>query len=123
MDFIRPLPRTSSGNQYVLVVMDYATHYPKAYPLRTCETHKVAEKLIDLFSRHGIPQEILTNQGAQFTSMLLRCLYELLGVQSITTSPYHLQTERLVKRFNGTLKQMLGRVLHTEGRQWDKLLP
>lgn len=40
MDFIGPLPRTSSGNQYVLVVVDYATRYPEAYPLRSCETLK-----------------------------------------------------------------------------------
>ena len=70
------------------------------------KTHKVAEKLIDLFSRHGIPQTLM-DQGAQFTSLLLKHLYELLGMKSITTSPYHPQMDRLVERFNGTLKQML----------------
>ena len=107
MDFVGPLPRTASGNQYILVVMDYATRYPEAYAMRSCETQKVAEKLMNLISRHGVPHEILTNQGTNFTSKLLQHLYELLGIKAITTSPYHPQMDGMVKRFNGTLKLML----------------
>ena len=67
----------------------------------------VAEKLMDLFSRHGVPREILTDQGANFMSELLQELHKLLGIKSICTSPYHPQTDSLVERFNQTLKQML----------------
>ena len=34
MDIVGPLPRSNSGNKYVLVVCDYATRYPEAVPLR-----------------------------------------------------------------------------------------
>ena len=33
MDIVGPLPRSNSGNKYVLVVCDYATRYPEAVPL------------------------------------------------------------------------------------------
>lgn len=39
----------------------------------------VAEKLLEIFSRHGIPEEILTDQGANVTSTLLREIYKLVG--------------------------------------------
>ena len=33
MDIIGPLPRSRSGNRYVLVVCDYATRWPEGAPL------------------------------------------------------------------------------------------
>ena len=58
IDIVGPLPRTRRGNGFILVVSDYATHYPEAVPLRNITAPKVAEVLIDLFSRHGVPEEI-----------------------------------------------------------------
>ena len=45
--------------------------------------------LIDLFARYGIPQEIITDQGNNFTSSLLGELYQFVGIKAIRTSPYH----------------------------------
>lgn len=123
MDMVGPLPRTAGGHRFILVVCDYATRYPEAFPLRDATAPRVAEKLLELFSRHGIPHEILTDQGTNFTSALLKELYRLLGTKSITTSPYHPQTDGLVERFNQTLKLMLRKTLQTERRSWDKLIP
>lgn len=35
MDVVRPLERISSGNRFILVMVDYATRYPEAFPLRS----------------------------------------------------------------------------------------
>ena len=98
MDMVGPLPRSRSGNKYVLVLCDYATRYPKAIPLKNTDAETVAEELLALFSRVGIPNEILTDQGSNFQSQLLKELYRLLRVDAIRTSPYHPQTDGLVER-------------------------
>eukprot|EP00731_Ephydatia_muelleri_P005837 Em0003g85a len=123
MDIVGPLPRSSKGHKYILVICDYATRYPEAVPLRTCDAEAVAEELGKLFSRVGIPREILTDQGTNFTSQLLAELYRLLNVHSIRTTPYHPQTDGLVERFSQTLKAMLRRTVTEEGKDWDRLLP
>ena len=69
MDVVGLLPTTASGNQYILVICDYATRYPAAYPLQTFTAPKVAENLVDFFSLHGTPQEILTDQGTNFSTV------------------------------------------------------
>ena len=56
-------------------------------------------------------------------SKLLAELYSLLHIHSIRSSPYHPQTDGLVERFNKTLKSMLRKVVDTEGKNWDKLIP
>ena len=78
---------------------------------------------MSLFSRMGVPKEILMDQGTNFTSRLLEKLYQLLGVKAIRTSPYHPQTDGLVERFNGMLKAMLRKCVTKEGKDWDRLLP
>ena len=123
MDIVGPLPRSRSGNRYVLVICDYATRYPEAIALRSIDAEHVAEELIKVFSRVGVPQEILTDQGSNFTSQLLTELYRLLHVHPIRTSPYHPQTDGLVERFNQTLKTMLRKTATSDGKDWDKLLP
>ena len=97
MDIVGPLPRTSRGNHFVLVLSDYATRYPEALPMRTITAVRVAEALVEIFTRHGIPEEILTDQGKNFTSALLGELYKLIGTR---TTPYHPQMDGVVERFN-----------------------
>ena len=123
MDIVGPLPRSQTGNRYILVLCDYATRYPEAIPLRTIDAEHIAEQLIGVFARVGVPQEILTDQGSNFTSQLLAELYRLLHVQSIRTSPYHPQMDGLVERFNQTLKSMLRKSVDKEGKNWDKMIP
>ncbi len=118
MDIVGPLPRSRSGNRYILVVCDYATRYPEAFPLRSTDAGSIAEELVNLFSRVGVPKEILTDQGTNFTSQLLTEIYRMLHVHPIRTTPYHPQAER----FNKTLKSMLRKYATQEGKDWDKLI-
>ncbi|KAL5488511.1 hypothetical protein EMCRGX_G017453 [Ephydatia muelleri] len=122
MDIVGPLPRSRSGHKYILVICDYATRYPEAVPLRSCEAEKIAEELMKLLSRVGIPKEVLTDQRSNFTSRLLAELYTMLQVKAIRTTPYHSQTDGLVERFNQTLKAMLRRTVNQEGKDWDRLI-
>ena len=68
MDIVGPLPKTRKGHEYVLVVNDYATRYPEAIPIRCFTTVTVAEELMQLFARYGVPEEILTDQGTNFNA-------------------------------------------------------
>lgn len=123
MDVVGPLEKSSSGNRYILVICDYATRYPEAFPLRSVKAKQVANCLLHLFSRVGIPKEILTDCGTNFLSKLLKQVYQLLGIKGINTTPYHPQSDGLVERFNQTLKNMLRKFVSETGTDWDKWLP
>ena len=87
MDIVGPLPKSSRGHRYILVVCDYATRYPEAFPMKFIDAASVAEELLKMFTRVGIPEEILTDQGTNFTSQLLAELYNMLHIRSIRTTP------------------------------------
>ncbi|XP_071098994.1 uncharacterized protein [Haliotis cracherodii] len=121
VDLIGPLyPVTDKGNRYLLTVVDYATRYPEAVPLPRIETEYVAEALFEIFSRVGIPKEILTDMGAQFTSGVMKEVSRLLSLHQLTTTPYHPMCNGLVEKFNGTLKTMLKRMCAERPYDWDR---
>jgi len=68
----RIAPVTDRGNRYVLTMVDYATRYPEAVALRNVDAETVAEALVTMFTRVGIREEVLSNQGSQFMSSVLR---------------------------------------------------
>ena len=40
---------SEKGHRYILTLVDYATRYPEAVPLKNIETETVAEALLDFF--------------------------------------------------------------------------
>ena len=123
MDIVGPLPRSRSGHRFVLVLFDYATRYLEAIPMKSADAENVAEELVKVFARLGIPREILSDQGSSFQSKLLQELYCLLRVEALRTSPYHPQTDSLVEHFNKILEDMLRKAATEDGKDWDKHIP
>ena len=117
VDLVGPIaPVTEKGNRYILTLVDYATRYPEVVPLKGTETERVAEALVSMFSRVGVPREILTDLGTQFTSGLMKEVSRLLSMKQLTTTPYHPQCNGLVEKFNGTLKTMLKKTVQRDQR-------
>ena len=90
IDLVGPIsPPSEEGNRYILTLVDFVTRYPEAVPLKTIYTETVAEALVNIFSRLGVPEEILGDIGTQFVSDCLREETRLLSIKQITTTPYH----------------------------------
>ena len=107
MDIIGRLDQSKNGNKYALVLCDCTTRYPEAVPLKNVDAEATSEAITKVFTCFGIPREVLTDKGSNFMSELLGEVFSLLDISHIKTSPYHLQTDGLVERFNGPLKMML----------------
>jgi len=124
IDLVGPInPPSERGHRFILTVVDYASRYPEAVALKKIDTETVAEALLDMFSRVGLPQEILTDLGKQFVSDLMKEICRLLSINKLTTTPYHPQCNGLVERFNGVLKSMLRKMTEEEPKQWDRFIP
>ncbi|XP_077541014.1 uncharacterized protein LOC144153239 [Haemaphysalis longicornis] len=123
IDIVGPLkPTTRRGNRYILTLVDYGTRFPEAVALPSIETERVAEALLQIFSRVGVPEEMLSDRGSNFTSELMTEVGRLLSLRLQTTTPYHPMANGLVEKMNGTLKKMLRRMCAEQPREWDRFL-
>ena len=124
IDIIGPItPASERKHKYILTIVDYATRYPEAVPLKNIDVVTIAEALVEVFSRMGVPEEILSDRGSQFTSSLMKEVCRLLSLRQLFTTPYHPMANGLVERFNATLKIILKRLCSEHPREWDRYLP
>ncbi|GFS10464.1 Gypsy retrotransposon integrase-like protein 1 [Elysia marginata] len=97
MDIVGPInPPSEAGHRFTLTLIDYATRYAEAVPLRKIDTEIVAEALVDIYSRLGVPEEVLSDQGTQFMSDCMKEVSHLLGIKQKATTPYHPMCNGLV---------------------------
>lgn len=123
-DILGPLPRSNDGNKYILVVMDYFTKWPEAYPIPDQEATTVAEVLLqNWISRYGTPLQLHSDQGRNFTSAVFKALCVLLKIDKTQTTPLHPQSDGMVERFNRTILNHLSLHVSKNQQDWDRKLP
>ena len=124
VDIVGPIyPASESGHRYILTMVDYATRYPEAIPLKTIDTITVAEAMLSVYSRVGLPEEVLSDLGTNFTSNLMKEICRLISVKQLTTTPYHPMCNGLCEKINGVLKTILKRLTSEKPKDWDRYLP
>ena len=124
MDLIGPIsPTSDGGNRFILTMVDYATRYPEAVALPSIDTERVAEAMLEVFSRVGFPSEVLSDNGSQFTSGLMKAVSRLLSLKQMFTTPYNPKCNGLCERINGVLKSMLKKMCQERPKDWDRYLP
>lgn len=116
VDFAGPF----MGNYYFILIDAY-TKWPEVYVIPNITTKTTMDKCREIFSRFGIPEVLVSDNGPQFTSDEFRKFMEMNGIIHKRSAPYHPatngQVERNVQTFKNKLKTIncnrseLGKVL------------
>ncbi|GFR69708.1 transposon Ty3-G Gag-Pol polyprotein [Elysia marginata] len=121
IDLVGSLP-PSEGFTYLLTIIDRSSRWPEAVPITNTSASKCAKALIrHWIARFGVPLDMTSDRGSQFTSALWTEMANQLGIQLHRTSAYHPQSNGLVERFHRTLKAALKTRL--KGPNWADELP
>ena len=75
INIIEPLPKTDSGNKYILTVVDHFTKHVKAYPIADKQAVTVARVFLNEFvARYGVQYDLHTDEGTNFESNLFKVM-------------------------------------------------
>jgi len=102
--------------------VDYFTKWVEAKPLRITTSQEGTNFLVEVFSRHGIPELIITNNGVQFTADYTKIFLDLYDVYVHFVSTYHPESNGLVENRNREIGKQL-RNFSNDNKHWDILLP
>lgn len=72
-----------------LVAIDAHSKWPEVAIMRSTTTQKTIEKMEEMFSRFGFPEQLVSDNGPQFLSEEFAKFLEMHGVQHVRSAPYH----------------------------------
>ena len=90
-----------------LVVVNYFSQFPEVKTLTTTTSEKIILSLKEVFSHHGIPETLVTDNGPQFTSQEFIDFAKSYGFNHTTSSPHFPQSNGQAKRTVQTVKRLL----------------
>ena len=120
IDCVGPLPRTKSGNEYLLTIMCTSTRFPEAIPLRNIKTKSIVKALIKFFTFDGLPKSVQSDQGSNFMSGIFQQVMHELGIKQYRSSAYHPESQGALERFHQTLKDMIRSYCFDTEKDWDE---
>ena len=105
LDFAGPF----LGHSY-LILVDAYSKWLDVHIMNSTTSAKTIEKLRMVFSVHGLPHKIVTDNGTAFTSNEFRQFMAQNGIKHVTSAPYHPssngQAERAVQTFKRAMERM-----------------
>ncbi|GJV70546.1 reverse transcriptase domain-containing protein [Tanacetum coccineum] len=124
MDFVTKLPKTSSGQDAIWVIVDRLTKSAHFLPMKETDSMEnlTRQYLKKVVSRHGVPISIIFYRDSKFTSHFWQSINKALGTQLDMSTAYHPKTDGQSERTIQTLEDMLRACVIDFRKGWDKHL-
>ena len=95
-----------NGVSYLLIV-DYFSRFPEAIKLKTTTSASIIEAFKTVFSRHGIPETVMSDNGPQYASQEFTEFARSYDFCHVTSSPHFPQSNGQAERTVQTVKKLL----------------
>ena len=120
LDIVGPLPVTESGNRFLLTAQDDLSKFSFAFAIPDHQASTIAKLLVNnIFTKFGIPKIILTDQGTDFKSNLIRDITKFFKVKHQLCTAYHPQTNGALERSHATIANYLRHYIQENQLNWD----
>ncbi|XP_070662218.1 uncharacterized protein [Malus domestica] len=105
-------PKSSAGEAYILVAIDYYSKWVEAIPLREVKKETVVRFIKEhIIHQYSVPRYIITDNGKQFSNRLMDEFCEKYKFKQHKSSMYHALANSLAEAFNKTLCNLLKKVI------------
>ena len=102
VDFAGPF----QGKMFFILV-DAHSKWPEVITMPSTTSQATIEALRSVFSRFGLPDQLASDNGPQFTSEEFALFLKQNGIKHIRSAPYHPSSNGLAERFVQTFKRAM----------------
>lgn len=102
------------NNKNYLIIVDYFSKYPIVSELGTLSSKRVVDTLKTTFALFGVPKELISDNGPQFSGSEFRQFIADWGITHTTSSPYHPKSNGLAERTIQTVKHLIRKCTDTD---------
>lgn len=90
-----------------LIAVDAHSKWPEVIPMKSTTSEKTISVLRSIFSRNGLSEQIVSDNGPQYTSDEFRHFMKKNGIKHFKSAPHHPATNGLAERFVQTFKKSI----------------
>jgi len=125
VDTLGPLSEDVFGHKYILVIVDNFSKFATLYPTRSTEAKEFVQALIHHIGLFGVPKQIRTDGGTQFTAKICKDLSSILQYEHLVIVPYHPEANGIVERRNAEILKHLRTLVQNKYimDEWSLVLP
>lgn len=121
-DIMGPLPKSSSGYSYLLVMQDLFTKWIEIAPLRSANGNAIANQINKLvITRWGTPKVLHSDNGTEFKNKVIEEYAKDHQIHHSYIPPYRAEANP-VERVNRVMKTMIMAYVGQDHRKWDSHL-
>ena len=123
-DIQGPFHLTSNNNKNILVISDLFSRFAVSIAIPDMTAITVASMFImHWIAYFGPPNNLLSDNGTQFKSEIMRDVAAIMDTRLKFTPPYHPQGNGNVERLNRTFTTMVKKYVNEAQTDWDIYLP
>ena len=113
---------SSSGNNYMLILVDYFSRFTvlRAIPDKSSVT--IARELLNVFCLFSFPKVLTSDNGSEFVNEIVSQLILMSGIDRRLSLPYTPQGNSVCERFVGIAKSAIIKQLNGKHADWDLYL-
>ena len=123
IDLAGPLPVTSQGSKYVLVIVDCASRFVLLRAIDDKSQNTIADSLFAIFCDFGFPKYVQSDRGTEFCNSIIHSLSEIAGFSMKNTLAYHQRANGLAERFVQTSLNLVRKFCNERYDMWDAYIP
>jgi hypothetical protein len=120
LDLAGPFPKTERGNTFIGIAANYRSGRVITFPLRDKENPTIIEALrIFYVPFMGVPDQIVTDRAPEFHADLPQAFYKAFGIEKLTSTGGHPQTDGLAEAGVKMAKQKVRILVQVRKSDWD----
>ncbi|KAK3918350.1 Retrovirus-related Pol polyprotein from transposon 412, partial [Frankliniella fusca] len=124
-DVVEPLPVSVPDEyRYIVTFICLLTKFTEAVPVRSETTEDVARAFVNHCEKYswGVPDFLLTDNGACYISEMFGHVTAMLGVKHLRCTPLRPQAQETIERSHRTLGEALSMYVNSRGNDWPEFV-
>ena len=93
--------------EHFFILVDAHSKWPEVHRMNTVTASETVKVMRNIFATHGVPEEVVSDNGGQFVSEEFQLFLKNNNVRSIRSAPYHPSSNGEAERFVRTFKEAM----------------
>jgi len=115
-------PCSSDCHRWILTMMCASNRFPIAIPMKKIDSVSIAEELMNQFNIFGYPRLIISDNGANISSDILKEANRLYRTRMHKIPVYRLKTDSVLERSHQVMKTILRKLIVEQPKMWHRFI-